>query len=761
MRKTNGNVKKILCGNNTKISETITENLFRKIYGADVFIEKSAIPNTYGFISKKGTEESGFPDFFKDCGSYCIVVEAKANAHKKAENEVKYYMKHNNINKDIIGIAISGQEERTLTATFYLREVGSSKFIQFPQKKLISLDDIETQYNKTKAGEIISTADLVHILKQLNDTFNTGNKIRDTDRSLFFSGLMIALKNDNFRNTYKNIMPPSANDVAHSRTKVIEAHNLNNAILEAITQELEGKINNLSKEYSWKDKFSFIKNIDYCLEEYKSIIKLIETKIFYPFQNQEKQDILGRAYKIFLSRAGKVDNKNIILTPDHIKELMVKLARLSKDDIVLDTCTGSGGFLMEAMETMIHLAEGDDEKIRSIKEKQLIGFEIDPVLFALACSNMFLHGDGRTNLLYRSSLINENKSGIVNSSDQELLEYILSLKPTKVIINPPYEKNSAIKFTIQALDYLPPNGRLIIIMPTPTLTQNHNSLTPLVLSKAKLDFVIKMPNKLFTEQKRTVNTSIFGFTKTPHNVSDEVLFYDCSDDGFVSVQHKGRIDKYNTWTDKQEQLLDSVFNLKEIEHIAVKKKIYSSDGVLNCAGVQARRDGNYEMVHVSDIFDIREGTLPSDDCIQGKYPFITASEEWKTHCTYSEDCEAIVFAAKAAGSLGRTHYIQGKFVASNLCFILTAKKDTKYPVDLMFYNSYFTAIRAQVVSDLAEGTSKLTISDNMLADYYIDYVPYEMQKEFVKKRIKPLSQARKKFEKQKQDTLSAMSDIIW
>jgi len=75
--------------------------------------------------------------------------------------------------------------------------------------------------------------------------------------------------------------------------------------------------------------------------------------------NEEKQDILGKAYKIFLSRAGKIDNKNIILTPDHIKSLMVKLARLTKDDVVLDTCTGSGGFLMESMEMMISLAKGD------------------------------------------------------------------------------------------------------------------------------------------------------------------------------------------------------------------------------------------------------------------------------------------------------------------------------------------------------------------------------------------------------------------
>jgi hypothetical protein len=53
------------------------------------------------------------------------------------------------------------------------------------------------------------------------------------------------------------------------------------------------------------------------------IIKKIEENIFVPFQKDEKQDILSRAYRVFLSKAGKIDNKNIILTPDHIKVLLI------------------------------------------------------------------------------------------------------------------------------------------------------------------------------------------------------------------------------------------------------------------------------------------------------------------------------------------------------------------------------------------------------------------------------------------------------
>lgn len=392
------------------------------------------------------------------------------------------------------------------------------------------------------------------------------------------------------------------------------------------------------------------------------------------------------------------------------------------------------------------IAKGDETAITNIKEKQLIGFEIDSVLFALACSNMFLHGDGRTNLLYRSSLLDETQGGIVNNSDKELLEYIRSMKPTRVIINPPYENNNPIKFTIQALNYLEPGGKLVIIMPTPTLTHNQGGLTEKVLSMAKLEYVIKMPNKLFSEQKRTVNTSIFGFTKTPHIKTDDILFYNLDDDGFVSIQHKGRIDKNGTWPDIEDTIFDAISNSKEISGVCQKKKIYK-DGVLNCAGVQTRRNSNYEMVKVSTLFHIDKGTLASESNIDGDYPFVTASEEWKTHVEYELDTEAIVYAVSAAGSLGRSHYVNGKFIASNLCLVLTSKHDPKYPIDLEFYNCYFASIKKQIVSDLADGTSKLTISPDMFKDYYIDYIPYEEQQAFVKTKLKDFLSLQEKYRK--------------
>lgn len=75
------------------------------------------------------------------------------------------------------------------------------------------------------------------------------------------------------------------------------------------------------------------------------------------------------------------------------------------------------------------------------------------------------------------------------------------------------------------------------------------------------------------------------------------------------------------------------------------------------------------------------------------------------------------------------------------------KHDPKYPIDLEFYNCYFASIKKQIVSDLADGTSKLTISPDMFKDYYIDYIPYKEQQEFVKTKLKDFLKLQEKYKK--------------
>ena len=67
------------------------------------------------------------------------------------------------------------------------------------------------------------------------------------------------------------------------------------------------------------------------------------------------------------------------------------------------------------------------KKAATIKDVQLYGIEFDREIFALACANMLIHKDGKTNLEQ------------LDSQTQEACDWIKSKNITKVLMNPPFE----------------------------------------------------------------------------------------------------------------------------------------------------------------------------------------------------------------------------------------------------------------------------------------------------------------------------------
>lgn len=138
---------------------------------------------------------------------------------------------------------------------------------------------------------------------------------------------------------------------------------------------------------------------------------------------------------------------------------------------------------------------------------------------------------------------------------------------------------------------------------------------------------------------------------------------------------------------------------------------------------------------IKEIFDFEKGSLQSSKAIDGEYNFITASSEWKKHNIYEHDKEALIIAVAASGSLGRVHYINGKFISSDLCFILTPRDQKKIPVDLQFYQHFFQSIRQDLVQATATGSSKLAINQENFGNYKVPYFDIEHQKKYKEKFV--------------------------
>jgi len=145
------------------------------------------------------------------------------------------------------------------------------------------------------------------------------------------------------------------------------------------------------------------------------------------------------------------------------------------------------------------------------------------------------------------------------------------------------------------------------------------------------------------------------------------------------------------------------------------------------------------LIPIGKLFNLEKGNLQSSKCTPGKYNFITAAQTWKTHNSFDHDCEALIIAVAASGSLGRTHYVNGEFVSSDLCFILTPKDNKEYPINLSFYHFVFNSMRAELVSATKSGTSKESINQKNFKKYDLPYFDIKQQNLWIKKLQNTLS----------------------
>lgn len=164
------------------------------------------------------------------------------------------------------------------------------------------------------------------------------------------------------------------------------------------------------------------------------------------------------------------------------------------------------------------------------------------------------------------------------------------------------------------------------------------------------------------------------------------------------------------------------------------------------------------MAKIKEIFSLVKGTLQSSKCTPGDYNFITASKDWKTHNEFSNNHEALIFAAAASGSLGRTHYVNGKFITSDLCFIITPKDNNKFPIDLKFYHIIFQTLKDDIVKNTKAGTSKEAIGLKSLGEYYIPYISIEKQREISAKFLS-LTDISENFTDESKNQLSLISQL--
>jgi len=565
------------------MNERKTENIVRKHFDkfANIIIEdieeqKSDNPKIDKLLknaSKKG-DGAGYPDFiitYKNNSDFVIVVECKPDITKHvsktkdkystyAVDGVLLYASFLSKEFDVLAIAVSGENAQELKTSHFLLLKGTNKAIDLFSNKLLAPDVYFTGYTHSPEKFRQDYDSLREFSRELNQELHS-HKILESQRSLLISGILIALENKAFRRSYKEYE---------------NADELTNALVNTISSELK-KANIQPKKLENLDiQFSFIRT-DATLSGQKNVLsKLIDDidlNINKFIKTHEYFDVLGQLYIEFLRYANSDASLGIVLTPPHITELFCDLAKVNKNSIVYDNCAGTGGFLISAMSKMVKDAKGDEQKEVEIKEKQIIGVEYQSHIFALACSNMFIHRDGKTNIFHGSCF------------DGEIIKQIRKYNPTVGLLNPPYQTDKKdipeLEFILNNLDVLIEGGICVAIIPIErvlAISGRKYELKKKLLELHTLEAVMSMPDQLFhNSDTGSVTVAIVITAHKPHPKNKETYFGYWKDDGYVKRKTKGRIDAYQKWDNIKFEWLDSYINRKNKPGFSINRIVTADD----------------------------------------------------------------------------------------------------------------------------------------------------------------------------------------
>ncbi len=563
---------------NERKTENIVREHFNRFRDFLIIEEQSSdvpkIDKLLKLASKKGNGK-GFPEFiirFKNNPDLIIVIECKADSlkHESASKDrysefavdgALLYTSYLAKEFDVLAIAVSGETLNQLKVSHFLQLKGDNKPTPKFGTELLPANDYLEGYIKSPEKFRQDYERLLAFSKELNEKLH-GYKILESDRSLLISCILIALENTAFVKTYKDYS--KAEDLARYLVDTVEMEFKNSSIQD-------------KKLSIVKARFEFIKT-DTSLSTIDGVLKEIITDIndnINSFVRTHRYfDVLGQLYVEFLRYANSDKGLGIVLTPPHITEFMAELAEVNKNSIVYDNCTGTGGFLVSAMNLMINDAKDNLDLIKNIKQHQLIGVEYQAHIFALACSNMFIHQDG--------------KSSILNGScfDKSIMDQVKTYKPNVGLLNPPYKadkKNDVeeLEFIVNNLECIEQGGRCVAIVPMSSALAQKGKILQLkkkLLDKHTLEAVLSMPDELFFNSNVGVISCIMVFTaKRPHPLNKKTFFGYFKDDGFEKRKMKGRVDIKDKWKSIKEKWTETYMNRQNIAGLSVNQVVKAED----------------------------------------------------------------------------------------------------------------------------------------------------------------------------------------
>lgn len=454
-----------------------------------------------------------------DKGIPAIILETKSEAEDiSLQKWAKELIKNCNIAltqyKHVVGILYNGK-----TVRIFLDNIEAESTAPTLQDKSYYL----TLFTKNA----IDKQQIYTLTKRINDCLHFDFGIKNLYHRMIFTACALVGKRYGALLVKGMAFTLMKNSILSTLSKSLEESRKQNLKLDLLIEVYsEIKMNNTTNQDAIDNFIEWIAEISDCVNS--------------DFWNGE--DVMGIFFNEF-NRYKKKSDSGQVFTPDHITSFMYRLIDVDKDDRVLDAACGSGAFLVKAMCNMVKEAGGvKTKKAATIKDVQLYGIEFDREIFALACANMLIHKDGKTNLEQ------------LDSRTQEACDWIKSKNITKVLMNPPFEsKYGCLVIVDHVLRSVPKGTKCAFILPDKKLEKDRKGKK--LLEHSTLHKIIKLPEKVFSEG---VTTSIFIFEAGVPQNKREIFACYIEDDGLETVKNQGRQDIKDRWQSIEDSWIEII-----------------------------------------------------------------------------------------------------------------------------------------------------------------------------------------------------------
>ncbi|MGI5950449.1 MAG: N-6 DNA methylase [Brooklawnia sp.] len=246
-------------------------------------------------------------------------------------------------------------------------------------------------------------------------------------------------------------------------------------------------------------------------------------------------DMLGQAYEYLLKNFADSSGAKAgeFFTPRQVVKLLVRLLDPQPGESVYDPACGSGGMLVETINT-VREHGGDTRTLR------LYGQEVNLTTSAIARMNLFLH-DIEDFKIVRGDTLRQpglrNPNGSLSQFDVVIANPPFSLKSwgrenwvgdPRAFCGVPPDDKADFAWVQHMLASMSPNGRVGVVMPHGVLFRggSEGRIRRCLVEQGKLEAVIGLPDRLFYSTGISACILVFRADRAAHPA--DVLFVDAS-----------------------------------------------------------------------------------------------------------------------------------------------------------------------------------------------------------------------------------------